>query len=507
VVAGDFNGDGKTDLAVCDGFGVNGVLDGTYPAGMTILLGNGDGTFTTAGQYVSPATPGGGTVNPERITAGDLRNNGITDVIVSDYDHNVNVFLGNGDGTFQPAVGYDTGEYGRAVAIADVNGDGKMDLVVNNVGIVTANPPEAGSVAVLLGNGDGTFQAPIQYTPFNYPGGLAVGDFNGDGLPDVAVTRVQDGHSVNVMLNLGELAATGTTVQGTAGQDVAAVVASFTDAGPGLATDYGAVINWGDNTPLSTGGISALGAGNYEVAASHQYAATGSYSITVLLTDNRTSGRTATAVSTATVTAPAVPTLIVKGFPLAVTAGTPNTFTVIVRGPDGNPDPGYRGTVHFTSTDPQALLPRDHVFTAADAGAHTFGAVFRTAGAQALTATDVLTGTLSGTEDGIAVNPSVAANALIVTGLPSPVQAGDVNTFTVTVVDAFGNVVTDYRGTVHFTSSDTAALLPLDYMFTDADAGGHVFAAVLFTPGTQTLTAQDTLSLNLAGQLQVDVTG
>jgi hypothetical protein len=402
VVAGDFNGDGKTDLAVCDGFGTNGVLDSTYPAGMTILLGNGDGTFTTAGQYVSPATPGGGTVNPEIITAGDLRNNGITDVIVSDYDHNINVFLGNGDGTFQPAVGYDTGEYGRAVAIADVNGDGKLDLVVNNVGIVTANPPEAGSVAVLLGNGDGTFQAPIQYTPFNYPGGLAVGDFNGDGLPDVAVTRVQDGHSVNVMLNQGE-------------------------------------------------------------------------------------------------------TLTVAGYPLAVTAGDPNTFTVILRAPEGNIDPTYRGTVHFTSTDPQAILPRDYTFTAADAGAHTFGAVFRTAGTQTLIVTDTVTAALSGTEDGIAVNPAAVANALIVAGLPSPTQAGEVNTFTVTAVDAFGNVVSGYQGTLHFTSSDTAAYLPRGYTFTDADAGSHTFAAVLFTPGTQTLTAQDTVFLNLASQLQVDV--
>jgi FG-GAP-like repeat len=201
VTVGDFNGDGNADLAVADGLGVNGMLDQNYPAGVNILLGNGDGTFRAAGRYTSPATPGGGTVNPEFVTTGDLRHNGITDVIVCDYDHNLNVFLGNGDGSFQPAVGYDTGEYPRATSVVDVNGDGIPDLLVCNIGNSNVNPPEAGSVAVLLGNGDGTFQDPVQFTPFNYPGWLAVGDFTGNGLPDIAVTRVQDGHSINVLLN------------------------------------------------------------------------------------------------------------------------------------------------------------------------------------------------------------------------------------------------------------------------------------------------------------------
>jgi hypothetical protein len=201
----------------------------------------------------------------------------------------------------------------------------------------------------------------------------------------------------------------------------------------------------------------------------------------------------------------AAPTLVVGGFPLVVTPGAPNTFTVVILAANGQPDASYRGTVHFTSTDGQALLPGDYTFTAADAGAHVFGAVFRTAGTQSLTATDALDSTLTGTEDGIAVNASTAY-AFVVTALPSW-HAGEANTFTVTVVDAFGNVVTDYRGTVHLTSSDTAAYLPRDYTFTDADAGSHTFAAVLFTPGTQTLTAQDTMFLNLTGQLQVDVVG
>jgi hypothetical protein len=309
VAAGDFTGDGRADLAVADGLGINGVLDPNYPAGTTILLSNGDGTFTTAGHYDSPATPGGGIINPEFISTGDLRNNGITDVIVSDYDHNINVFLGNGDGTFQPAVGYDTGAYPRVTAVADLNGNGIPDLVVGNIGSWNDHPPEAGSVAVLLGNGDGTFQAPVPYTPFPYPNILALGYFTGDGLPDLAVTRVHDGHSVGVMLNLGELTATGTTIQATAGQDFAAVVASFTDPGPdpGRATDYRAVIDWGDGTPPSLGGISQVGAGTYEVPASHTYAAAGEYQAVVTITDNRDPSRTAVAETTVEVMAPGAP--------------------------------------------------------------------------------------------------------------------------------------------------------------------------------------------------------
>jgi hypothetical protein len=210
VTTGDFNRDGKADLAVADGLGVNNTLDSKYPAGVTILLGKGNGSFTTAAQYKAPPTPdkgedghgGGDIVNPELITAADLNNDGKLDLIESLYDHNIDVFLGNGNGTFHSAVGYNTGEYPRAVAVADVNGDGRKDLIVNNIGKrVSSTDIEPGSIAVLLGRGDGTFITPaIQYTPFDFPGWLASADFNADGHPDLAVTRVGDGHSVNIFL-------------------------------------------------------------------------------------------------------------------------------------------------------------------------------------------------------------------------------------------------------------------------------------------------------------------
>lgn len=205
VTAGDFNADGKTDLAIADGIG-QGAQTGT--AELTILIGNGNGTFGLGGHYPSPEVGNeDDTVNPEDVVAADVNQDGKLDVIVSDYSYNINIFLGNGNGTFQAAKGIEPGEYPRSVVVTDVNNDGKKDLVVTNVGVNVGgaefndNGPEPGSVAVLLGNGDGTFQTPVQYTPFDYPGWTAVGDFNGDGWIDLAVTRVLDGHSVNVMLN------------------------------------------------------------------------------------------------------------------------------------------------------------------------------------------------------------------------------------------------------------------------------------------------------------------
>jgi hypothetical protein len=208
ITTGDFNHDGKLDLAIADGQGTSG---NTANVELTILLGNGDGTFTLGAHYASPQFPDGtdtaAVSNPEDVVVADVNNDGNLDVIESDYDNTINVFLGNGNGTFQAARSFDPGNYPRDVIPVDVNHDGKIDLVVTNVGINTGGAlqstdgDEPGSVAVLLGNGDGTFQAPITYSPSVYPGWTAVGDFNGDGYPDLATSEVLNGHAVNVMLD------------------------------------------------------------------------------------------------------------------------------------------------------------------------------------------------------------------------------------------------------------------------------------------------------------------
>jgi hypothetical protein len=190
--------------------------------------------------------------------------------------------------------------------------------------------------------------------------------------------------------------------------------------------------------------------------------------------------------------------LVVAGFPSPTSAGTPGTFTVTAKDASGNIAMNYRGTVHFTSSDPQATLPPDYAFTAADNGVHTFSATLKTAGIRSLTATDTVTGSITGTQTSIMVN-AAAANTLLVSGYPSPVTAGTSNPFTVTAKDPYGNVAISYAGTVKFSSTDPQAGLPVNYTFVTADNGTHTFSATLKTAGTQSLTATDTANGSLTG--------
>jgi hypothetical protein len=184
------------------------------------------------------------------------------------------------------------------------------------------------------------------------------------------------------------------------------------------------------------------------------------------------------------------PSFAVAGFPSSTTAGVSQPLTVTALNADGTVNTGYTGTVHFSSSDPQAVLPADYPFTAADQGVHTFSVTLKTAGSQSITATDS-TGSFDGSETGITVTPAAAAQFIL--AAPSSVTSGAKFSVTLTVEDAYGNVVTGYRGTVHFTSSDSTATLPSNYTFTAADTGVHTFTKVVLRKrGTQTITVTDT---------------
>ncbi len=205
-----------------------------------------------------------------------------------------------------------------------------------------------------------------------------------------------------------------------------------------------------------------------------------------------------------TVTPAAASTMSVAGFPSPITAGVAGKFTVTAKDPFGNIASGYTGTVHFTSSDARASLAANFTFTATDAGKHTFSATLKTAGAQWIAAVDTTTASLTGTDGGITVNPAAARQFII--SAPSSVNAGAAFRLTVTVEDAYGNVVTGYADTVHFSSTDTRATLPSNYTFTVTDKGVHTFIGLIMRKkGRQSITITDTQNSVLASTDTISV--
>ncbi len=182
--------------------------------------------------------------------------------------------------------------------------------------------------------------------------------------------------------------------------------------------------------------------------------------------------------------------------PSTATAGTAFSITVTALAANNQTVTGYTGTVQLTSSDPAAGLPTAYTFTSADAGSHTFSITLKTAGSQTITATDTSSGSITGSAT---VTVSAAAvSGFQVTGFPSPATAGVAGTFTVTAVDSYGNPLTSYSGTVHFTSSDPKAILPANASIT---AGKGTFSATFETAGTESLTVTDTSHTTMTGTL------
>src|SRR5215469_7949728 len=260
IATGDFNGDGRPDLVVTNS------TDNT----ISVLLGKVDGTFSPKVDY-----PTGN--RPVSATIADFNQDGYLDLAVINENcvpgtppdfpppppscspGTVSVFLGNGDGTFQPRVDYSTGMQPLSVATADFNQDGKMDLSVVNC--------RDDTLSILFGNGDGTFQTQIVQSTVFKPQVVVTADFNGDSKADLAIIGTNGNGEVSILLGKGD----GTFItlpsfpasNGSIGISEAAVVGDFNndqklDLVVAVGTSLNVFLGQGDGTFVLNG--SYLGA-------------------------------------------------------------------------------------------------------------------------------------------------------------------------------------------------------------------------------------------------------
>ena len=246
IAVGDFNGDGKLDL-VASNYNHGGFSGGT--ATVEVMLGNGNGTFQSPASYPLPASA-------TNVVVADLRKDGKLDLIVPTENsadvgqifNDLSILLGNGDGTFEPAVNYIIEDDAVAVAVADFNDDGNLDLAVDNV--CGTDPEDCGysTLSLLLGNGDGTFRP--QMIP-NLVLGVGVfdivaADFNGSGQMDLAVASAYES-TVSLIFNTGNAAFISSETL-VAGNGPLALVAGRFGAGGNGSADL-VLANWGDGAP------------------------------------------------------------------------------------------------------------------------------------------------------------------------------------------------------------------------------------------------------------------
>ena len=508
---GDFNGDGAIDLAYASS------------AGVTVVMNANDSAANLAGavsfNVTAPATTTSGSALPMTVTAVDAAGNPATGFLGT-------VFITSSD----PAV---TSTFAYTFTAADAGTHtftGAVRLVTLGIQTVTVASPLMTSatttVTVTPAVTKLAISAPtattagdtfnVTVTALDSLGGVGTGytstiHFSSSdvqaGLPaDYTFTPADAGvHTFTVTLKTAGsefLSATevGGTITGGAFVNVTpAAASSLTLAGGGGSIGVARPITivardvYGNFATGYTGTVHFTSSDPRAVLPADTTLVNGVATVNVTFMTVGTQTITATDVATPSLTGtmssdatpPVAALFAVTGFP-ATTAGVAQTFTVTVRDTIGQIATGYTGTVFFSSSDVQAGLPASYTFTAADAGVHTFTATLRTAGTQSITVRD-FAGGLFGTQVGISVSPAAFASFRLSVPIATDshghylMTAGDLISLTVKATDAFGNTVTGYTGTVHFSSTDTQASLPADYTFTAADAGVHTFTVVLKT--------------------------
>ena len=523
VVVGDFNGDGKPDLAIVHTYGADtvAVLLNTTPPGATTPSFAAPQTFATGSRPLAAAVADfNGDGKPDLAIANNL--SGTVSVLLNTTPSGATV------PSFAPQQTFAVGTRPDFIAVGDFNGDNKPDLTVlnrsdNTVSVLLNTTPVGATIP--------SFAVRQTFAVDNAPtGGLAVGDVNGDGKPDLVVTNYGS-NTVSVLLN--------TTPAG-------ATTASFAPQQTFAVGDHPLGGTLGDFN----------GDGKLDIAVSNEFANT----VSVLLNTTARGATTASFAPLRTFATGNVPDLMAVGDfhgdgrpdDLAVPDYNSGTVSVLLNDSvtlDGNP---ATGTVSSAPEAPMAIAvaagttPQSAAVTTAfavplavdvrDAAGHlvqgvsvtftapgsgssgSFGgnasatAVTNATGratAPALTANTIAGSYLVAAQAAGGTNPSTsfsltntpaAASSFTLTGLPVRLVAGTPSILTVTARDPFDNIATGYAGTVHFLSTDGNATVPADHGFTADDRGVHTFAGVVLSrAGTQFVIAYDTADAGIDG--------
>ncbi|WP_293337888.1 DUF4347 domain-containing protein [Microcoleus sp. CAWBG58] len=178
VAVGDFNKDGNSDLVTANNFTNN----------VSLLLGNGNGTFGNATYF-------GVGANPYTVAAGDFNSDGNPDLVTANRSsNNISILLGNGNGSFSAATNLSVGLNPYFVLVGDFNKDNKSDFATANL--------SSNNISILLQNANGSFGAATNFTVANNPNYIVLGDFNGDQNPDLATSN-QGSNNVSIILGNG----------------------------------------------------------------------------------------------------------------------------------------------------------------------------------------------------------------------------------------------------------------------------------------------------------------